>query len=82
MNRASVGRYLPYGGSSSAETALLDAATELSAREGARAVLMVTDAETSSFQRQAELWRALASVRPLVFAVHVGATYAPPVSSA
>ena len=38
-------------GSSSAETALIDASTALSAREGARAILLVTDAETTSYER-------------------------------
>lgn len=77
-----VGRYLSTGGSSSSETALIDASTALSVREGARAVLMVTDNETSSFPATEELWRVLASVRPLVAAVHVGATYLPDVSTA
>jgi hypothetical protein len=72
-----VSRYVAYGGSSSVETALIDASTALSAREGARAVLIVSDAETSSFDRTAELWRIFASVRPLVFGVHVGATSEP-----
>ena len=61
-------------GSSSAETALIEASTALSAREGARAILLVTDAETSSYERTPELWSVLGSVRPLIFAVHVGAT--------
>ena len=61
-------------GSSSAETALIDAATALSAREGARAILLVTDAETTSYERTPELWSVLGTVRPLIFAVHVGAT--------
>ncbi|MFN8620889.1 MAG: VWA domain-containing protein [Chloroflexota bacterium] len=76
-----VSRYTPSGGSSSAEAALINATTALSAREGAKAVLMVTDAETSSFQRQTELWGILSAVRPLVFGVHVGATGAPPIST-
>ncbi len=61
-------------GSSSAETALIDASTALSAREGARAILLVTDAETTSYPDTPRLWTVLASVRPLIFAVHVGAT--------
>jgi len=77
-----VGRFVSLGGSSSVETALIDAATELSAREGARAILVVTDGETSSFSDNAELWRVLGSVRPLVTAVHVGATYLPDVATA
>jgi len=70
--RDAVNRYVVTGGSSSAETALIDGSKELAGREGSRAVLMVTDAETSSYQRSQELWAQLASVRPTVFAVHVG----------
>jgi Mg-chelatase subunit ChlD len=61
-------------GSSSAEAALIEASTALSAREGARAILLVTDGETTSYERTPELWSVLGSVRPLIFAVHVGAT--------
>ncbi len=61
-------------GSSSAETALIDASTALSAQEGARAILLVTDAETTSYPDTPRLWTVLGSVRPLIFAVHVGAT--------
>jgi Mg-chelatase subunit ChlD len=61
------------GGSSSAETALINATDLLAKREGARAILLVTDAETSSFERTAEMWMSLDAVRPLIFAVHVGA---------
>jgi hypothetical protein len=58
--------------SSSAEAALLNATEELSPREGASAVLMVTDAETSSYDKSAELWRKLTAARQLVFTVHIG----------
>jgi hypothetical protein len=69
------------GGSSAAETALIDATTELSAREGARAILLITDAETGSYERNAEMWRAFATVRPLVFAVHIGGSGEPHVTT-
>jgi hypothetical protein len=73
-----VDRYVTVGGSSSAEVALITASTELSAREGARAVLLVTDAETGgSYQQSTELWQVLSSVRPLIFAVHVGSSGEP-----
>ncbi len=58
--------------SSAAEANLRDAATDLAAREGGRAVMLVTDAATSSKGDTAELWSALASSRPRVFAVEVG----------
>ncbi|MBX3030830.1 MAG: VWA domain-containing protein [Chloroflexi bacterium] len=67
-----VNRYAAAGGSSGAEAALMDAAEQLAGREGARAVLMVTDAETSSYADNQRLWRILDAVRPMVFAVHVG----------
>lgn len=69
-------------GSSSAESALIAASTEFSVREGARAILIVTDAETSSYARAEELWRILASSRPMIFAVHVGATVEPALTRA
>jgi hypothetical protein len=37
----------------------------------------VTDAETSSYQRSAELWTALEQVRPIVMSVQVGADSTP-----
>ena len=67
-----VDRYVQGVGSSSAETALIDASKELTGREGARAVLLMTDAITTSYERGPELWAALAGIRPMVFAVHVG----------
>jgi hypothetical protein len=70
------------GGSSAAETTLIEATTELSAREGARAILLVTDAETGSYERNAEMWRAFAAVRPLVFAIHIGGASDPLVFTA
>jgi hypothetical protein len=64
-------------GSSSAETGLIDAAKLLATREGARAVLLLTDAETSSYQRNTEAWQWLGAVGPRVFAVHVGGAFSP-----
>jgi hypothetical protein len=77
-----VDRRVGTSGSSSAEAALIEAATQLSAREGARAILIVTDAETTSYTKSTELWRALAAVRPIVFAVHIGGSGEPAVSTA
>ena len=67
-----VASYVPGDGSSSAEAALLDATKLLTGHEGARAILLVTDGETSSFDKNTQLWGQLASVRPVIFAVHVG----------
>jgi Mg-chelatase subunit ChlD len=76
--KEAVRAYVIGSGSSSAETALIDATTALSAREGARAILLVTDAETTSYERTPELWSVLGAVRPLIAAVHVGATATSP----
>ncbi len=72
-----VNRYAVGYGSSSAETALIEDSKALAGRDGARAILLVTDAITSSYQRNQEMWQALAQVRPLVFAVQVGNDDAP-----
>jgi Mg-chelatase subunit ChlD len=72
-----VNRYPFDGSSSGAEVGLLDASQRLAEREGGRAVLLVTDAETSTFPRTAELWQELARVRPIIYAVHVGAQTEP-----
>jgi hypothetical protein len=60
-------------GSSSAETALINAINLLAAREGAKAILLVTDAETSSFTSATALWNQLGQLRPQIIAVQVGA---------
>ena len=63
--------------SSSAETSLINATDELSTQEGAKAILIVTDAETSSFDQMTALWRKLTAVRPVIFAVHVAGNGSP-----
>ena len=70
--RGAVDAYVMGVSSSAAEANLAAAATDLAAREGARAVLLVTDAASSSYDRTGDLWAALDTVRPLVFAVEVG----------
>lgn len=76
--QSAMGAWTPSGsGSSSAEIGLIDAAGRLVEREGARAILLVTDAETSSYDRTPELWEALAAVRPIIFSVHVGGASEP-----
>jgi hypothetical protein len=64
-------------GSSDAERGLLASTEALEGREGARAVLMVTDAETSSYDENQRLWQELDAVRPMVFTVHIGADSQP-----
>jgi len=68
------------GGSSSAESALISASSLLAEREGARAIMLVTDGETTSYERTPELWDTLARVRPIIFSVHIGGLLEPVVS--
>jgi len=68
-----VNRHSFDGGSSGAEAGLVSASALLEEREGGRAILLVTDAETSTFQQTETLWKGLARVRPIIFSVHVGA---------
>lgn len=70
--RSAVDGFLGDVSSSSAETAIIDASRLLSTREGARAILLVTDGETSSADRSTEMWHSIDTVRPVIFAVHVG----------
>ena len=49
----------------------------LAGQPGARAILILTDAETGSFDRAAELWATFAGTRPRVFAVHLAASVYP-----
>ena len=64
-------------GSSSVEIGLIDALDLLAAREGARAIFLSTDAETSSFLDDTELWHWLELIRPQIFATHVGGSSTP-----
>ncbi len=65
-------------GSSSVEIGLIDALDLLlAAREGARAIFLSTDAETSSFNDNTELWHWLELIRPQIFATHVGGSSTP-----
>ncbi|HQY31966.1 MAG TPA: VWA domain-containing protein, partial [Thermomicrobiales bacterium] len=72
-----VNSYADFSSSSSAETGLLDSSKQLQAQEGTTAILLETDAETSSFTKSEEMWDLLNSVQPRVFAVHVGGSSTP-----
>jgi Mg-chelatase subunit ChlD len=61
-------------GDSSTEASVLHALKVLTARQGARAILLVTDGETSSFGDGARMWAGLAGQRPLIYTVHLGGT--------
>jgi Mg-chelatase subunit ChlD len=64
-------------GSSSAESGLIDGLDALAPRPGTRAIFLMTDAETGSFYRQAELWRWLGLVQPRVFTMQVSGASTP-----
>lgn len=58
-------------GSSNAEHALLVATKALASRDGTRAILFMTDAESPGYDLTADLWRALSEVRPRVFSFEI-----------
>jgi hypothetical protein len=64
-------------GSSGVEAGVSDASALLAGREGARAILLVTDAETSTYARNAEMWQELGAVRPQIFSVLVAGNTTP-----
>jgi hypothetical protein len=57
--------------SSSAESNLLAATEVLATRPGVRAVVLMTDAESSSYGETGKLWQALAAVQPRVFSFEI-----------
>ncbi len=68
-------------GSSGAEASMLEALDRLAGRRGTHAMLVVTDAETSTYARMGELWEELADERPIIFTVHVGGGGTPQLST-
>jgi hypothetical protein len=67
-----VNRYTLGPSSSGVEANLEHAILDLAARDGGRAVLLLTDAASSTFDRSERLWAALSAVRPRIFPVAVG----------
>lgn len=61
-------------GDSSTEASVLRALEVLEARQGARAILLVTDGDSPSFPDGTRMWQRLARQQPLVFTVHIGGT--------
>ena len=57
--------------SSNSELALLTATEALRDREGTKAILFMTDAETGGYGLTADLWGALEAVRPRVFTFEI-----------
>jgi hypothetical protein len=67
-----VNRYTLGPSSSGVEANLEHAVLDLAARDGGRAVLLLTDAASSTFDRSERLWAAVSAVRPRIFPVAVG----------
>ena len=63
--------------SSALEDGMLNSLAMLEHRQGARAVLVATDAETTSYGNNEQMWRALETVGPQVFTVLIGGTGQP-----
>jgi outer membrane protein OmpA-like peptidoglycan-associated protein len=64
--------------SSSAEPNLLAATKALADRDGARAILLLTDAETFGYKYSGELWQAMAGSPPQIFSVELHSGSSPP----
>jgi len=58
--------------SSNVESSLLYSSRELLQREGTRAVLLITDAESDGAKLTDNLWVSLAESRPRVFSFEIG----------
>ena len=72
-----INNYPRTASSSNAEEAQLVALEALAGQPGAKAILILTDAESGSFDRTAELWSMFAGTRPRIFAVHLAASSEP-----
>ena len=59
--------------SSDAEGALIAAAKAFGRRPGSHAIALITDAQASSAEKTATLWKAMATARPRVFALKIPA---------
>jgi hypothetical protein len=64
-------------GSSNAESGLIDGLDALAGRQGTRAIFLMTDADSGSSFRQAELWRWLSLVQPRLFTMQVAGSFHP-----
>ena len=69
--RGAIDGWMTRAGSSAMEAAVTTASNELAERDGARAILLLTDA-IGSFQLHTTAWKRLADVRPAIFPVHIG----------
>jgi hypothetical protein len=78
--QGAVNDYVLEGGSSAVEPSLVEAAGLLGDRPGTHAILLVTDAESTTRAKDREVWEALAAARPIVYGVHVGSELTPAAS--
>lgn len=62
-----INRYDRTDNSSDSEPALIEASEALGQREGTRAIIHMTDAETFGYNDTVELWDVLTEVRPRIF---------------
>jgi hypothetical protein len=69
--QAAINNYDRKDGSSAAESALLRATAAFESWNGTRAAVLLTDAETTSGNRTAQLWHSLAETRPHIFTLHL-----------
>ncbi len=60
--------------SSDSETSLLAATRALASREGTKAIMLITDAESTGTRRTEELWQAFEEVRPRVFTFEISSS--------
>ncbi len=58
-------------GSSNAYANLLFTVNEMRDREGTKAIVLITDADTGGFEKSGDLWEALSEVRPSIFSVEL-----------
>ena len=68
---AALTNYDRQDGSSNAEANLLAAVNALGARQGTRAITLMTDAESGGYKFSQELWTAMTDVRPRIFTFEI-----------
>ncbi|PYB69890.1 vWA domain-containing protein [Rhizobium wuzhouense] len=70
---AALSRSPPGGTTSGLERTLLNAMDGMADRPGAKAILVITDAASSGYDLQPQLWKRLGETRTRIFAAHIGA---------
>lgn len=71
--QGAIASYPRTAGSSDAEGSLMTAMDGLSDRDGSKAIVLITDAESSPTQEEMDgLWSEFGTVKPRVFAVQIG----------